>query len=75
QRPPHRHPPPPGRFPRQPGVYYLYDNTTPQSSYCAGEPCTLVCQSAPSVRCSSARGACKGLADRLICDGQTFMCP
>jgi len=41
----------------------------------AGEPCRIVCQSDPSVRCSSYSGDCQGLPDRLICDGQTFMCP
>ena len=40
-----------------------------------GEPCRIVCQSDPSVQCSSYAGDCQGLPDRLICDGQTFPCP
>jgi hypothetical protein len=61
--------------PYDPGVFYVYDNSEPESSYMAGEPCRIVCQSDPSVRCSSYSGDCQGLPDRLICDGQTFMCP
>jgi hypothetical protein len=52
--------------PWDPGFFYLYDNTSPES---------IVCQSDPSVQCSSYSGQCSGLPDRLICDGQTVMCP
>jgi len=61
--------------PYDPGVFYLYDNFSPESDYLVGEPCRIVCQAAPSVQCSSYSGQCQGLPDRLICDGQTFMCP
>jgi hypothetical protein len=64
-----------GDGPFDPGVFYVYDNTEPESSYLAGEPCRIVCQSDPSVQCSSYAGDCQGLPDRLICDGQTFLCP
>ncbi|HXO42682.1 MAG TPA: hypothetical protein VN999_14610 [Thermoanaerobaculia bacterium] len=64
-----------GDGPFDPGVFYVYDNTDPESSYLAGEPCRIVCQADPSVQCSSYAGDCQGLADRLICDGQTFLCP
>ncbi|HEV3075306.1 MAG TPA: hypothetical protein VHB47_12865 [Thermoanaerobaculia bacterium] len=86
-RKPHKPGPPPpingqprppaqsGNGPLDPGVFYVYDNTVPESSYLAGEPCRIVCQSDPSVQCSSYAGDCQGLPDRLICDGQTFLCP
>jgi hypothetical protein len=64
-----------GDEPLDPGVFYVYDNTEPESSFLAGEPCRIVCQSAPSVQCSSYAGDCQGLPDRLLCDGQTFLCP
>jgi hypothetical protein len=64
-----------GDGPLDPGVFYVYDNTAPESDYLAGEPCRIVCQSDPSVQCSSYAGDCQGLPDRLICDGQTFPCP
>lgn len=77
QRPPaNRHPRPPAETDYyDPGVFYLYDNSSPESSYLEGEPCRIVCQSDPSVQCASYTGQCQGLPDRLICDGQTFMCP
>jgi hypothetical protein len=88
-RPPHQPGPPPGRpingqprppaqsgnGPLDPGVFYVYDNTSPESSYQAGEPCRVVCQSDPSVQCSSYTGNCEGLSDQVICDGQSFLCP
>jgi hypothetical protein len=40
-----------------------------------GEPCRIVCQSDPSVQCSSYAGDCQGLSDQVICDGQAFQCP
>jgi len=61
--------------PYEPGIFYLYDNFSPESDYMVGEPCRIVCQADPSVQCSSYSGQCQGLADRLICDGETFMCP
>jgi hypothetical protein len=61
--------------PWDPGFFYLYDNTSPESSYVPDEPCRVVCLSDPSVQCSSYSGQCSGLPDRLICDGQTVMCP
>jgi hypothetical protein len=61
--------------PWDPGFFYLYDNTSPESDYVADEPCRVVCQSDPSVQCSSYAGDCSGLPDRLVCDGQTVMCP
>jgi hypothetical protein len=64
-----------GDEPLDPGIFYVYDNTEPESSFLAGEPCRIVCQSDPSVQCSSYAGDCQGLPDRLICDGQTFLCP
>jgi hypothetical protein len=64
-----------GDGPLDPGVFYLYDNTAPESSYLSGEPCRIVCQSDPSVQCSSYTGDCQGLSDQVICDGQVFHCP
>jgi hypothetical protein len=64
-----------GNGPYDPGVFYVYDNTSPESSYLAGEPCRIVCQSDSSVQCSSYTGDCQGLSDQLICDGQAFLCP
>jgi hypothetical protein len=64
-----------GNGPLDPGVFYVYDNTAPESSFLGGEPCRIVCQSDPSVQCSSYAGDCQGLSDQVICDGQVFHCP
>ena len=64
-----------GNGPYDPGVFYVYDNTAPESSYLADEPCRVVCQSDSSVQCSSYAGNCIGLSDQVICDGQAFQCP
>ncbi len=56
-------------------MFYLYDNSEPESSYLEGEPCRVVCKSDRTVQCSSYSGECKGKPDRLICDGHTIMCP
>jgi hypothetical protein len=44
----------------------------------AGQPCTIRCPSAPTVRCSSAAGDCQiayGAYDYIICDGIATQCP
>jgi hypothetical protein len=64
-----------GNEPLDPGVFYVYDNTSPESYYMTGEPCRIACQSDPSVQCSSYAGDCQGLSDQVICDGQAFQCP
>jgi hypothetical protein len=74
ERPPGGHPPPyTPDYP--PGVYYLYDNYTPEDSYLAGEPCRIFCRSDSRVWCSSPVGACRGMRDRIICDDEVIPCP